>query len=183
MRNAESMTDFWPSPFWHFDLRQVSVLAVRFLPSFSVFETPSVLYHPRQNYHRQICFTFAQHINFGRSHCPQKNPPKSPKWGPQHELPGNTRTKGFCGNSTESTRISRNFPAHPDFGFWGPHFQRSGGDCLLGIAEICCWRRKGNHRHRINGPAGKSKYRYRFQCPKGKRVHEKLQEEGSKRLI
>ena len=41
--------------------------------------------------------------------------------GPQNELPGIPWTKGFCGNSTE-TLIFWNFPAHPDFGFWGPHF-------------------------------------------------------------
>ena len=27
----------------------------------------------------------------------------------------------------QKTRISWNFLAHPDFGFWGPHFQRFGG--------------------------------------------------------
>ena len=53
------------------------------------------------------------------SHFPQKFPPKSPKWGPQNEFPGIPQTKGFCGNSTE-TLISRNFPAHPDLGFWVP---------------------------------------------------------------
>ena len=47
------------------------------------------------------------------------NPPKSQKWGPQNEFPGNTWTKGFCGISAETLTWN--------FGFWGPHFQRFGG--------------------------------------------------------
>ena len=35
--------------------------------------------------------------------------------------------------------ISRNFPAHPDSGFWGPHFQRFGGNDvdMLGSVDLC----------------------------------------------
>ena len=54
-------------------------------------------------------FTPAQHINFGHSHFPPKIPPNRQKWGPQNEFPRITRTKGFCGNSTEIL----NFPEFP----------------------------------------------------------------------
>ena len=30
-------------------------------------------------------------------------------------------------------------PAHPDFGFWGPHFQRFGGKWSWGEMELTCW--------------------------------------------
>ena len=61
-----------------------------------------------------------------------RNPPKSPKWGPQNEFPGIIRTKSLCGNSAE-TRISRNFLAHPDFGFRVPIFR------FWGEMKLLCW--------------------------------------------
>ena len=56
----------------------------------------------------------------------KKKTPQIAKMGSPKEFPAVTRIKGICGNSTETLK-NRNFPAHPDFGFWGPHFQRFGG--------------------------------------------------------
>ena len=80
--------------------------------------------------------TLAQHINFSHSHFPQKIPPNRKKWGPQNEFPGITWTRVSV-ETLKKSWIFCNFPAHPDFGFWGPHFQRFGGKWSSYVGQ--CW--------------------------------------------
>ena len=82
---------------------------------------------------RQLSLTPAQHINLGYSHFPQKIPPNRQKWGPQNEFPGITRTKGFCGNSTETLTFPE-FPGPSRFRILGSPFS-----AFWGEMKLICW--------------------------------------------
>ena len=71
--------------------------------------------------------------NFGHSHSPPKIPPNRQEWGPQNEFPGVTRTKGFCGNSTE-TLIFQEFPGPSRFRILGSPFS-----AFWGEMKLICW--------------------------------------------
>ena len=64
---------------------------------------------------------------------PPENPPKSPKWGPQNEFSGITRTKGFCGNSTETLDFPE-FPGPSQFRTLGSPFS-----AFRGEMKLICW--------------------------------------------
>ena len=52
---------------------------------------------------------------------PPENPPKWPKWGPQNEFPGITRTRAFCGNSAETLNFLE-YPGPSRFRILGSPF-------------------------------------------------------------
>ena len=63
---------------------------------------------------------------------PRKSP-KTPKWGPQNEFPGITRTKGFCGTSTETLNFPE-FPGPSRFRIFGSPFSTFWGEM-----KLICW--------------------------------------------
>ena len=70
---------------------------------------------------------------------PPKNLPKSPKWGPQNEFPGITRTKGFFGNSTDTLNFPE-FPGPSRFRILGSPFS-----AFWGEMKLICWAVLTNH--------------------------------------
>ena len=79
---------------------------------------------------------------------PRKSPQIAKMGSPKMnvpEIPGPSVSLEFL----QKPWISRNFLAHPDFGFWGPHFQRFGGKWSWYVGQRWYTYVKNSERHRF----------------------------------